>query len=44
MRDGAIPLIDKGGAFIGVGALHMVGAKGLIELLRAKGYSVTAVE
>jgi uncharacterized protein YbaP (TraB family) len=44
MRDGALPLIEKGGAFIGVGALHLVGTSGLVELLRARGYTVTAIE
>lgn len=36
-------LIDKGGAFIAVGALHLPGANGLVELLRAQGYSVEKV-
>ena len=44
MRDGAMPLIDEGGAFIAVGALHLPGKMGLVELLRQAGYTVTAVE
>lgn len=44
MRDSAKPLLDKGQAFIAVGALHMPGPKGLVALLREAGYTVTAVE
>lgn len=44
MRDGAIPLIEKGDAFIAVGALHLPGSNGLVKLLRDKGYTVTAAE
>lgn len=36
-------LLNQGGAFIAVGALHLPGKKGLIELLRARGYRVSAV-
>jgi hypothetical protein len=39
----AVPLIDKGGAFIAVGALHLIGDKGLVARLREKGYAVTRV-
>ncbi|MGI9409797.1 MAG: TraB/GumN family protein [Hyphomicrobiaceae bacterium] len=44
MRDRALPLIEKGRAFVAVGILHLVGREGLVELLRQQGYSVTAVE
>lgn len=44
MRKAAIPLLEKGGAFIAVGALHLPGKTGLVELLRKAGYTVTAVE
>lgn len=44
MEERAAPLIDKGGAFIAVGALHLPGAEGLVALLRGKGYTITAVQ
>jgi uncharacterized protein len=44
MRDAAKPHLDKGGLFIGVGAMHLVGDTGLVNLLRQAGYTVTAVE
>lgn len=44
MRDSAVPLLEKGGAFIAVGALHLSGKEGLVELFRQAGYSVTAME
>jgi uncharacterized protein YbaP (TraB family) len=36
-------LIDKGGVLIAVGALHLPGEKGLVELLRKAGYTVEKV-
>jgi hypothetical protein len=44
MRDKALPLVKEGGAFIGVGALHLVGKTGLVTLLRQAGFTVTPVE
>ncbi len=44
MRDRALPLLEKGSAFIAVGALHLPGDKGLVALFREAGYTVTAVE
>lgn len=41
MRDNAIPILDAGNAFIAVGALHLPGERGLVELLRAAGYRVS---
>ena len=44
MRDAALPLLQQGGAFIGVGGLHLPGKEGLVELFRAAGYTVTPIE
>ncbi|MGI9371396.1 MAG: TraB/GumN family protein [Hyphomicrobiales bacterium] len=41
MHDRALPLILEGNAFIAVGALHLPGDKGLVNLLRKSGYTVT---
>jgi uncharacterized protein YbaP (TraB family) len=43
MAERATPLLEKGGAFIAIGALHLSGKGGVIELFRAKGYQVTNV-
>jgi uncharacterized protein YbaP (TraB family) len=40
MADRAEPLLAEGGVFMAVGALHLPGEKGIVELLRAKGYRV----
>jgi uncharacterized protein len=37
-------MIDEGGYFIAVGALHLGGENGLIQLLRSQGYSVTPLK
>ena len=44
MRTAALPLLEKGNAFIAVGALHLPGPTGLVALLRESGYTVTPVE
>jgi uncharacterized protein YbaP (TraB family) len=44
MRDGALPYLEKGGAFIAVGAMHLPGETGLVALLRKAGYTAIAVE
>ncbi|MEP3435550.1 MAG: TraB/GumN family protein [Hoeflea sp.] len=43
MADRASPILDKGNAFIAVGALHLPGREGLVALLRDAGYTVSAV-
>jgi len=43
MAERAAPLLADGGAFIAVGALHLVGKAGVIERFRALGYTVTKV-
>jgi uncharacterized protein YbaP (TraB family) len=40
----AEPMLDTGNAFVAVGALHLPGPNGLVELLRKAGYTVTRVE
>ncbi|MEQ1648589.1 MAG: TraB/GumN family protein [Hyphomicrobiaceae bacterium] len=44
MRDRAMMHVAYGGVFIAVGALHLPGKKGLVELFRETGHKVTAVE
>lgn len=41
MANRAVPMIKEGSVFIAVGAAHLPGEQGVIELLRAKGYTVT---
>lgn len=40
----ARPLLERGGALIAVGALHLPGERGLVALMRDAGYSVTRVD
>jgi uncharacterized protein YbaP (TraB family) len=44
MRDAALGYLEKGRAFIAVGALHLPESTGLVALLRAAGYTLMAVE
>ena len=43
MHERLLPLLAAGNAFVGVGALHLSGEIGLVELLRGSGYTVTRV-
>jgi uncharacterized protein YbaP (TraB family) len=43
MHERALPVIEKGNAFIAVGALHLPGDVGLVELLAKAGYRLTPV-
>ncbi len=44
MVERMLPLIERGGAFIAVGALHLPGERGVLRLLEGAGYTVTPVE
>ncbi len=41
--EAASDALEQGGAFIGVGAYHLPGAEGVVDLLRARGYRVERV-
>jgi len=43
MAERAAPILDGGNVFMAVGALHLPGKAGVIELLRQQGFTVTAV-
>ncbi|MDO9416510.1 TraB/GumN family protein [Pararhizobium sp.] len=43
MAERSKPILDKGNVFMAVGALHLPGSEGLIELLRKDGFTLTAV-
>ena len=43
MAERALPLLENGGAFIAVGALHLPGEDGLARLFEDEGYTVTPV-
>lgn len=43
MLEAAGPLLEEGGVFIAVGAMHLPGEAGLIERLRKAGYGVTRI-
>lgn len=43
MAERAGPILDKGSAFIAVGALHLPGTEGVVELLRQRGFEVEAL-
>jgi hypothetical protein len=44
MRDRALPLAARGGAFIIVGAAHLPGADGLLALFQQSGFEIERVE
>ena len=43
MAERALPILADGNAFIAVGALHLPGKEGLVELFRQAGFTVTRV-
>lgn len=43
MLQRALPILSSGEAFLAVGALHLPGESGLIELIRRSGFSVTRI-
>ncbi len=44
MASRAGPTLNQGNAFMAVGALHLPGSDGLVELLRAQGFRLTAMQ
>jgi len=44
MATRAAPILADGNIFMAVGALHLAGPEGVVELLRKEGFSVTAVK
>ncbi|MCM2475279.1 polysaccharide biosynthesis protein GumN [Rhizobium sp. CG5] len=44
MTSRALPYLEKGNVMIAVGALHLPGEEGLVELFRTHGFTVTAIE
>jgi uncharacterized protein YbaP (TraB family) len=43
MADRADPMLAKGNVFLAVGALHLIGDEGVVELFKKKGYTATPV-
>jgi uncharacterized protein YbaP (TraB family) len=44
MAERAAPILAGGNVFVAVGALHLAGPEGVVELLRKDGFTVTAVK
>jgi len=43
MVERAMPELEKGGAFMAVGALHLPGADGILKLLEKRGYTIRQI-
>jgi len=43
MVERMLPRLKEGGAFIAIGALHLPGKNGVLQILKERGYQVTAV-
>jgi hypothetical protein len=43
MAERALPLLENGNVFVAVGALHLPGKEGVVELLRQAGYKLTPI-
>ena len=43
MAERAAPILEGGNAFMAVGALHLPGPEGVVELLRREGFALTPV-
>ena len=37
------PMLEQGGAFIAIGALHLAGEEGVLALLEKQGYQLQVV-
>jgi uncharacterized protein YbaP (TraB family) len=44
MLERALPLLNQGGVFIAVGAMHQIGPDGLVAMLRQQGFTVAPIE
>lgn len=44
MAERALPYLEKGNVMIAVGALHLPGDEGLVELIRQQGFTVSVIE
>jgi hypothetical protein len=44
MADRADPMLARGNVFMAVGALHLIGDQGVVELLKQKGYKATPID